>query len=415
MFNYKLHLSLWMVVLCGLPLRAQELPAVKIEFAPPPLEEAVYSIGVYEAKSQKLIRQLCMSAPESAFRAALNGLVTTWDRKNDHGDVVSPGRYAVRGYALGNVTVEGMESLGNDWLDPNEEDVRIQQIHAILLSPISENYLQLIATTTDGIEQWIQVQISDGAITFHAPLENFAPLWWGDSKICVGQEDSIWIAAGKMGLFQMPENSLESIMTLLSDHSEAALGQMLESDNVRSLSINEDELIPIGVSASLSENKLYLLEEDLNMQRVRALTWTDEDGEVADSHWETVWEKTIETAPQIPIPQQDFVPIYLRKNPLYSEDQKQSHRHLKLNAAFDAEGSYLQIADGLRLCKISDRKHLCEVRLALHAQQQTNPTMGNIVFYQTDRAAWEKFLISNISQCMAFDAGEVELTELGEK
>ena len=109
------------------PGMGQEGKKVPISFLPPPLETATYSLGIYDAKSGKLVRRLQEAATENAFTVGLNGLITSWDGKDDAGKAVPPGRYAARGYAVGALKVEGEDILGNDWA-ADDENLRLERI-----------------------------------------------------------------------------------------------------------------------------------------------------------------------------------------------------------------------------------------------------------------------------------------------
>src|SRR5208337_3556109 len=68
--------------------RAQDAEApkksgVQLMFIPPPMEGAI-SLGIYDATG-KLVRVLHQEAPATDFFAALNGLITYWDGKDDSG------------------------------------------------------------------------------------------------------------------------------------------------------------------------------------------------------------------------------------------------------------------------------------------------------------------------------------------
>ena len=98
------------VVLLALsPLQAGE----EIEFAVP--DDGRITLGVFDG-SGKLVRVLHRLAKEEDFRAGDNGLITTWDGKNDGGERVAAGHYHVRGYLVGDaVRVSGEAFLFNDW------------------------------------------------------------------------------------------------------------------------------------------------------------------------------------------------------------------------------------------------------------------------------------------------------------
>jgi len=97
------------------------LAADELEFAVP--DDGRITLGVFDG-SGKLVRLLHRLAKEEDFRAGDNGLVTSWDGKNDAGQRVSPGHYYVRGYLVGeDVRVSGENFLFNDWAeDPGFPD-----------------------------------------------------------------------------------------------------------------------------------------------------------------------------------------------------------------------------------------------------------------------------------------------------
>src|SRR5260221_8769545 len=87
---------------------------ITFQFLPPPIDEARYSIGVFDAKG-KLVRRLHEGALESSFPAALNGLIVRWNAKDDVGKRLPNGRYQLRGYAIGPLKIIGEATVGNDW------------------------------------------------------------------------------------------------------------------------------------------------------------------------------------------------------------------------------------------------------------------------------------------------------------
>lgn len=108
--------------------------SIQLSFLPPPLEKATYSLGVFEAKSGKLIRHLQEIALEKDFTVGLNGLITNWDGKDDAGKPVPPGRYNAHGYAVGPLKIEGEDIQGNDWA-AEDESLRFKRVEAIALLP----------------------------------------------------------------------------------------------------------------------------------------------------------------------------------------------------------------------------------------------------------------------------------------
>ena len=91
------------------PLRAGE----ELEFAVP--DDGRVTLGVFDSAG-KLVRVLHKLAKEEDFRIGDNGLITTWDGKNDAGERMVSGHYYVRGYLIGgDVLVSGENFLFNDW------------------------------------------------------------------------------------------------------------------------------------------------------------------------------------------------------------------------------------------------------------------------------------------------------------
>ena len=371
------------------PVRGQEekpvqRASVPLSFLPPPLEGATYSLGIYDAKTGKLVRHLHEIAPESAFSAGLNGLITKWDGQNDNGEPVLPGRYTARGYAVGPLQVEGTDILANDWAraDPS---LRIQKIESIELDPTGD-HLIVFAKMAGNLAEALELDGRDGSvfkINALQPGEHAPSL----PKTAPGKDHSLWRITPDAVLIQ-----------------EAADGSVL-----RKLSVVAGDPAPLGVVASTVEDRLYLLEDRPGWQRVRGLSWLEtkeEDGKLV-STWQTLFERNI----RLPDPALGLetplapVEISLVENPLDpGKPQK-----VKLSAAFDDKGSYLTTADGLRLRQISQRANLKAAKLA------KGKTANSLTFFETDGAAWDEFSIGGVRNMMAFDAGEFEMTATGEK
>ena len=91
----------------------------RFAFALPDLEGRI-NLGVFDSAG-KLVRTLYVSAEESDFQIGLNGLIASWDGKNDLGEAVPPGRYRVRGYVVGReVAAEGLAYHFNDWIGDDD-------------------------------------------------------------------------------------------------------------------------------------------------------------------------------------------------------------------------------------------------------------------------------------------------------
>jgi hypothetical protein len=98
-----------------------------LQAAPPDTQEIAFAVpgqglitlGVFN-KAGKLVRILHAMDGEEAFRIGLNGYITQWDGRDEAGQKVPAGRYFVRGYLIGDLTVEGEAFHFNDWVSSSE-------------------------------------------------------------------------------------------------------------------------------------------------------------------------------------------------------------------------------------------------------------------------------------------------------
>ena len=449
--------------------------SVQISFLPPPLEHATYSVGIFDAKTNKLVRHLDEFAQEKDFTVGLNGLITAWDGQDDAGKPVLPGRYAARGYAVGPLKVAGEAIEGNDWT-ADDESFRPKRIAAIALLPedtglaalavLADQGCALARYSADGKLLWRRFLLGfsaenhpllrlvpDGIAVLPNPA---SPKSKGEKnggvfRLADGVEvrdENVTLAKTlpalpplrEMGVTTLdtpppeaqfapvapkvdPENldffvTLQSLV-LRSPGKNGTVWTAADWDGLRQtappdetvlrwLPARPGEPLPVGVSASVKEDRLYLLEEKPGWQRVRGLSWLESKEEEGHpvSTWKTFFERNIrQPAPPVAGTKEEPVEINLDENPLTpGKEQK-----IGLIATFDAKGSYLATKDGLRLRQISDRSHLENAYLA--EGKPPNP----INFFQYDGAATDVFSITGARRIMAFDAGEFELTATGEK
>ena len=413
-----------------------ERAKIALSFLPPPLETATYSLGIYDVKTHKLVRRLHEFAAEGAFTVGLNGLITAWDGKDDGGKPVPPGRYAARGYAVGALKVEGKAILGNDWTGDNEA-LRISRVQAIALVP-EDNGLAILGTTPLGQRQLARYGGEKTALLWPTQTPSEA----ADKVEKAGREDGPprftlavrgdTLVAGEDGVlaaYRLADGEPLSRSPAAADADNAAtrsggkdgtvwkieegvLGQYsAQGERLRSLAPKEGEPVPVAVAASKTTDRLYLLEESKDVQRVRGLSWKEnsKEGEKTVSTWSTFFENAVHPA-YVPVgpdnaPLTAQTEIALVENPLSPGKAER----VKLAATFDARGSYLATADGLRLRQVSQRSNLHAVKLA------RNKGTAGLLFYQGDGAAWDEFTVEGVREMMSFDAGEVELTTTGEK
>jgi hypothetical protein len=184
-------------------------------------------------------------------------------------------------------------------------------------------------------------------------------------------------------------------------------------DFLRRLPVLRDEPQPKAIAASLKEDKIYLLEENENRQRVRALSLAATKSEAtgqAVSEWKVGFEKSIvahekfsvvdgkpvaasaaESAP-------DKVKVKLQPNPLLNDDRVS----VEMMVGLDADGSFIRAADGLPLCTISETQNLGRALLISHGE-------SGLDIFQDDGAVVEQFRVTGVDQMMSFDCGGFEL------
>ena len=434
--NKSVRRLLLAVLLCVAgPACGQDAPkkggSVPLTFVPPPLENAPYSVGIYEAKTGKLARRLCEAAGQNTFTVGLNGLITSWDGRDDDGKPLPPGRYAARGYAVGPMEVEGVDVLGNDWAG-DDEKLRLARVDALVLVPADQGLAVVGRTSADhtqvaryGGEKTDLLWASDRAMPkgkqtpFTLRLPKGAKFLYatgasGTSGFRLTNGEQATPAAVDGSPVPEPPGAGQNGTTWKVE--EGVLSQYAPTgERLRSLAPIEGEPVPVAVASSPDADRIYLLEETKGWQRVRGLSPADtkeENGKTV-STWQTVFERSIRLPdpmlglddPTTAKPASSAVEIALDENPL----SPGKHPHTKFAASVDEKGSYLATADGLRLRQISQRAHLRAVRIA------KDKDGGGLAFFQTDGAAWDQFAIRGARRVIEFDAGEFEIDAAGEK
>ena len=341
---------------------------ITFQFLPPPIDEARYSIGVFDAKG-KLVRRLHEGTLESAFPAALNGLVVRWNAKDDAGKRLPNGHYQLRGYAIGPLKITGVATKGNDWL-ADDPELRVSKIESI--SPVLPNGFSAVVRLSDGRVETILVQagtLQPRGTTNRAPDANPAPVTHG------------WkVSDGRL-------------------YQESAEGNVLRE--WRPLA---GEPVPIAV-APVEAGRIFLLERTPNgaWERVRGI---EVEGDIAPE-WRTSFERNVRTQEKIePADAGSTLRVDLVKNPL--GPRRAGQPALTLQAMSDAKGSYLGTNEGLRLRQVSTIKGLKSSAIAKGSGK------GSVRFFQRDAAAGEEFLIEGVDKIMAFDVGNCEINERGE-
>ena len=369
--------------------------AVKISFLPPPLDGTI-SLGIYDGKG-KLVRILQRESDVDEFQIGNDALSATWDGKDENDQPLPPGKYHARGYAVGDLAIEGIDFYFNDWVT-DERPERIARICAI------------------GAE-------GDGAV-LSARLEPAG----SETLICNGQGEIVSTReeADPRGCDNNEAESGAGPIAIASgrDHTRWVIERSAETSGgtevkqyasggelLRRLAVARDDPQPHRIAASLDADRIFLVEENDAVQRVRGLRLVDTQPGVdhTTSEWKVDFEKTISAHKNFGIRDgkpvvtggatpSEKLPIKLLPNSL----QKDQPGTVELAVGIDGEGSILKTADGLPLQTISETKHLTRAVLSAHDAKSAD-------VFQDDGAVVEQFRISNLDRMMAFDCGEIEL------
>ena len=398
-------------VLClWLTLVSAWAESVKIEFLPPPMEGTI-SLGIYNSAG-KLVRVLHredpMGEPESKLTAGDNGLITQWDGNDDSGKPCPPGSYRARGVMVGDLDVDGVDFIGNDWVTEDDSprfwsiafiatgtqgDLVMQVVYPWLERSqvhLYKYYKVLVKTGTANIEDSeIQLESVPGlpqSTTFgqwekpagaKSVVEGFNATYWRISKNAIQQ----WDRNGKL---------------------------------IRTLKPQEGDPVPARLAASAANEKLYVLYGDafrehgnVNLQRLRGYDFTgvkpgaepkvlfEQDIRACDSYEQIAAELQFpDEKPFVPSP---TLTVALIPN-LLTNGKPGS---LQVQVGVDKTGCYLATADRLPLCHISETKNL---RWALMGRPAGSK---ELTIFDSDGAVVEEFRVSKAENMMAFDAGVI--------
>ena len=384
---------------------AQESPSptpaarsIRISFVPPPLDGTI-SLGVYDAKG-KLVRVLFREADINEFTIGSDALSTSWDGKDDSGENVPPGKYSAHGFVVGDLKIEGVGFFFNDWIS-SAEGPRFSHIRSLA---VNDEDLLLAVDLVPPSAGHVLYEVGDKSVklkdTDAEPKASTPP------AAAASDIDPIAAAPGR-------ENSRWVIDRTEKGASTIEVKQFSsKGDFLRRLPVSPNEPRPKAIAASLTGDKIYLLEEDSARQRVRGLSLaaTKTDGsEQPVSEWKVDFEKTIvahsefsvvdgkvTTASTTTPPEK--VKIKLQANPLLNDDRVT----VEMMVGYDADGSFLKAADGLPLCTISETQ---ELRRALLWLRDANA----LDVFQDDGAVVEQFRVTGVDQMMSFDCGGFEL------
>lgn len=346
---------------------------VRITFLPPPLDGTL-SAGIYTIDG-KLTRVLANEVRDEAFTIGLNGLITHWDGKDDSGGPAAAGKYFVRGYAVGEVEIEGVAFHANDWL---EEDAgpRLSYLNSVRLDGET---LIVSATTAAGKSGELRLKIGTGERSF-APQESAAK----PATESAGTQGSTW--------------KIE----------DGTLVQRKGDEVLRQLAMVDAEPQPFAVAAVPDRDELFLLERNEREVRLRGLrlkeTKADADGK-AVSEWEVFFSKAITAQDSFaraasalgrsqPPVAEERVRIGLMRNELLEV----APAAIQIGVGVDAKGSFLHTTDGLPLRRLTATPDLKWAAL-------TREGDGSLTLFQSDGAVTEEYRLRKLDQMMAFDAG----------
>jgi len=376
--------------------------SLRVTFLPPPLDGTI-SLGIYDAKG-KLVRVLDREADINEFNIGADALSTTWDGKDDAGENLPAGKYHARGFVVGDIGIEGVGFFFNDWITA-EDSPRISRIRSLglrddkLLLGVEMVPHARAQAFYDVANKMVQLSDSDAPEPAASPAPSVAG---------AGNIDPVLTVPGRNGTRWVIDRTAKGTATTELEQFSAS-GEFL-----RRLNYPTDQPQPIAVAPSMTEDKIYLLEESKTVQRVRGLTLIAtkaEGGQQPVSEWKVDFEKSIvahegfslvDGKPVASAPSGanalSSLKIKLQPNPLMNDERVT----VELAIGFDADGSFLKTSDGLPLCSISETPALIRGLLAAHGSNA-------IDVFQDDGAVLEQFRMTGVDQMMTFDCGSLEL------
>jgi hypothetical protein len=382
------------------PPDAPKKDGVQITFLPPPMEGAI-NLGVYDSTG-KLVRTLQRDATPKNFTIGLNGLIMRWDGRNDVGEPLPPGKYAVRGWTVGDLHVDGVAFHGNEWVKDD-----------------GPHYTQMLRFQKDDRGVW-QVVLSDGAGTEYAVAVggDQAEVAPAASKVEAGVEDGkLFIRQGEARtpvMLAEGEKAVKASVGLVGNVwaiVETSAGREVRSyspvgEFLRRLAYRMDEPPPFDLAASATADAVLLLEKKDGEQRFRILA--QPESTTGGSTWKTIDQKRIVASDSFasiaahlrraePPQPEATVKLLSKPNPLLQNERTE----VPLQAVITPDGAALSTADGLPLTQVTETKGLKWVALVREGKA--------LLLFQSDGAVVEEFKIGQPENLMSFDAGEYTL------
>ena len=333
---------------------------VKITFLPPPMDGTL-SVGVYDAAG-KLVRVLHQEIEPGELTKGADGLETQWDGKDDQGKPCPPGTYRARGVMVGDLGVEGVGYIGNDWVD----DADSPRVRRITNLRISNSGAPVIATTLH----------DPNAPAYYAIAFKPAATPGEDAEVKLTPQPE----------FPPAIKTVRPVRTPPMKPGDLPWGKLAASD---------------------TGDKLYVLYENATLQRLRGYDFTgvkpggepkvlfEQDIHASDTYEQIASElKFPDEKPFVPSP---TLTVALIPNPL----DHNKPGSLQIKACLNRAGGYLATTDGLPLTHISDTRFL---RWAVMGRPAGSKA---ITVCDGDGAVVEQFQIANCANMMAFDAGAI--------
>ena len=342
-------------------------PPVAITFTPPPLAGRIV-LGIFRAGGP-LVRTLRFAPDDPALRIDTNGYVVQWDGRDETGAPCPAGRYAARGYVVGDVSVEGEAFHFNDWM---AED-RIPATGVKLLAWPDAVGVEL---TTAAGARYAQIAADGTLAVVAAPPAAPAP-------------PVKWIIVEENG---------EKAVVLPGADGEAE----------RRLRVPREDPQPVEVLATPDDQTILLREgiagggERVRMLH-RAAAREEQDGAVV-ADWEVVFERELRPAANFGLVDGKLTPdagarpteitVPLVENPL-----EPGSASLRLRAGPTNPGSALFAPGDLPLLEISGEGTWTRFAILAGAKSR------EATVYQGDGLVVEEFALRRLDQIAAFDAG----------
>lgn len=407
----KLLLTLMALLALALPTFAQEgdepppppkKDGVQITFIPPPMEGTV-SLGIYDLAG-KLVRTLHREATKKDFFIGLNGFITQWDGRDDAGKLLAPAKYAVRGWMVGNLAVEGVAFHGNDWFK-GEDAPRYTSVVAV--KNVGADAVQITLRALDGSEHALGWSLAQAGET-PPKIEVAATIEAG--KLQIKKGDAVQAAALAEGdkVIAVSVGFGEHVWAIVEGAEGREVRAYLPSGEfLRRLAYAKGEPAPQQIAASQCSEQIFLIEEGEHEQRLRALALAD-----GSAAWKVVYQKRIAHGatfadlagalgrPQ-PLQSVPEVRLQTKLNPLLQNTKSE----VRLQLAADAKGTLLTTADGLPLLHLTDSH---DVKWAAFVREGEK-----VLFFESDGAVVGEFKIGKPTNLMAFDAGTYQLRPPG--